>query len=66
MIMAYAARTTVRIIKALISLPGCAGWSAALLFANLRRHFISRRGPNQIKVYFIKQLELVLPRMVLR
>ena len=34
-----------RILKALISLRGCAGWTAPLLFANLRRQVFSRRGP---------------------
>ena len=34
-----------RITKALIRLRGCAGWSAPLLFANLRRQVFSRRGP---------------------
>ena len=32
-----------RITKALISLRGCAGWSAPLLFANLQRQVFSRR-----------------------
>ena len=31
--------------KALIRLRWCAGWSAPLLFANLRRQVFSRRGP---------------------
>ena len=31
--------------KALISMRGCAGWSAPLLFANPRRQVFSRRGP---------------------
>ena len=35
-----------RITKALSRLRKCAGWSAPLLFANLRRQFFSRRGPN--------------------
>ena len=34
-----------RIIKELISLRGCAGWSASLLFANPRSQVFSRRGP---------------------
>ena len=34
-----------RITKALISLRGCAGWSASLLFADPRRKVFSRRGP---------------------
>ena len=33
-----------RITKALISLRGCAGWSAPLLFANPRRQVFLRRG----------------------
>ena len=35
-----------RITKALIRLRGCAGWSAPLLFATLRRQVFSWRGPN--------------------
>ena len=31
--------------KALIRLRGCAGWSAPLLFATLRRQVFPRRGP---------------------
>ena len=34
-----------RITKSLIRLRGCAGWSATLLFANLRRQVFMRRGP---------------------
>ena len=34
-----------RITKALNSLRGCAGWSAPVLFSNLRRQVFSRRGP---------------------
>ena len=37
-----------RITKALISLRGCAGWSAPVLFANPQRQVFSRRGPNHI------------------
>ena len=37
-----------RITKALISLRGCAGWSAPLLFANPRRQVFSHRGPYVI------------------
>ena len=37
-------RSKTRITKALISLRGCAGWSASLLFANPRRQVFSRRG----------------------
>ena len=37
-----------RIIKALIRLRGCAGWSAPVLFANPRRQVFSRRGPYNI------------------
>ena len=36
-----------RITKALISLRGCAVWSAPLLFANPRKQVFSRRGPNK-------------------
>ena len=32
-----------RITKALISLPGCAGWSAPVLFPNTRRQVLSRQ-----------------------
>ena len=35
-----------QITKPLISLRGCAGWSAPLLFANPRRQVFSRRGPS--------------------
>ena len=34
-----------QITKALISLQGCAGWSAPFLFANPRRQVFSYRGP---------------------
>ena len=34
-----------RITKALISLPGCAGWSAPVLFLNTRRQVLSRQCP---------------------
>ena len=34
-----------RITKALISLRGCAGWSAPMVFVNPRRQVFSRRGP---------------------
>ena len=37
-----------RITKALISLCGWAGWSAPVLFANLRRQVFSRRGPYDV------------------
>ena len=40
-----------RITKALISLCGCAGWSAPVLFANSRRQVFSRRGPYRILYY---------------
>ena len=33
------------ITKALISLRGCAGWSAPVLFANSRRQVFLRQGP---------------------
>ena len=36
-----------RITKALIRLRGCAGWSAPVLFAHLRRQVFSRRGSNR-------------------
>ena len=36
-----------RVIKALIRLRGCAGWSAPVLFANPPRQVVSRRGPNE-------------------
>ena len=36
------------ITKALIRLCRCAGWSAPLLFANLRRQVFSCRGPYDI------------------
>ena len=35
-----------RTTKALISLRGCAGWFAPVLFENPRRQVFSRRGPN--------------------
>ena len=38
-----------RITKALISLRGCAGWSAPMLFANPRRQV--GRGPFYVKLY---------------
>ena len=38
-----------RITKALISLRGCAGWYAPLLFVNQRRQGFSRRGPYTVK-----------------
>ena len=37
--------TKKRITKALISLCGCAGWSASVLFTNPRRQVFSRCGP---------------------
>ena len=37
-----------RMTKALISLHGCAGWSAPLLFAKNRRQVFSRQGPNTL------------------
>ena len=36
------------IIKALIRLRGCAGWSAPLLFANPQRQVFSQRGPYKM------------------
>ena len=45
----YMVLSNMQITKALISLSGCAGWSAPLLFANLRRQVFSRKGPyNEI------------------
>ena len=35
-----------QIKRVLIRLHGCTGWSVPVLFANLRRHVFSRRGPN--------------------
>ena len=37
-----------RMAKALISLRGCAGWSAPVLFANPWRQVFSRCGPNMV------------------
>ena len=37
-----------RITKVLIRLRRCAGWSASLLFANLRKQVFSQRGPYLI------------------
>ena len=34
-----------RLTKGLIKLRRCAGWSAPVLFANLRRQVFSRQGP---------------------
>ena len=39
-----------RITKALISLPGCAGCSAPVLFPNTRRQVFSRQGPYDLKI----------------
>ena len=36
------------ITKALISLGGCPGWSAPLLFANPQGQIFSRRGPIKV------------------
>ena len=41
-----------RITKALIRLRGCAGWSAPLLFENLRSQVFSRRGPSRQLAHF--------------
>ena len=41
-----------RITNALISLRGCEGWSAPLLFANPRRQVFTWRGPNNLLVVF--------------
>ena len=43
-----------QITKALISLCGCAGWSAPLLFANLRRQVISRCGPYNMNIAILQ------------
>ena len=43
-----------RITKSLIRLRGCAGWSAPLLFANLRRQVFLRRGPYNLLELFSK------------
>ena len=48
-----------RIIKALISLRGCAGWSAALLLANPRRQVLSRWGPNNAYYFSMKRFLVV-------
>ena len=40
-----------RLTKALISLCGCTGWSAPLLFANHRMHVFSCRGPIMISCF---------------
>ena len=40
-----------QIIKVLIKLPGCAGWSAPLLFTNPRRQVFSRQGLNYINTH---------------
>ena len=56
-----------RISKTLIRLRGCAGWSAHLLFANLRRQVFSRRGPNYsefLKFVYFKKWELLKLLMV--
>ena len=39
-----------RITKALISLPGCAGWSVSLLFANPGQQVLSQRGPYYFEI----------------
>ena len=44
-----------RIIKALMSLRGCAGWSMPVLFANPRRQVFFRRGPNSKILMFSHQ-----------
>ena len=43
-----------QITKALIRLPGCAGWSAHVLFANHRRQVFSRRGPYYLLLEYKK------------
>ena len=42
--------------KALISLHGCAGWSAPLLFAHPRTQFFSRHGPFHVPFYNLQVL----------
>ena len=42
-----------RMIKALIRLRGCAGWSAPVLFANPRRQVFSRQGPYYVVINVI-------------
>ena len=49
-----------RITKALIRLRGCAGWSAHLLFTNLRRQVFSRRGPFYAWFQILKDLSKYL------
>ena len=46
-----------QITKALIRLRKCAGWSAPLLFANLRRQVFSRPGPSIYSRYFNRSWE---------
>ena len=54
-----------RIIKALISLRGRAGWVAPLLFANPERQIFSRRGPykriftNHLYIFYPQDLRLL-------
>ena len=43
--------------KALNRLCGCAGWSAPVLFPNLRRQVFSRRGPYETRVCTVRILK---------
>ena len=43
-----------RITEALISLCGCPGWSAPLLFATPQRQVFSRQGPYTIRNLMIQ------------
>ena len=45
--------TKTRITKALISLRGCAGWSAPVLFTNPRRQVFSRCSSNFISQTYV-------------
>ena len=53
-----------RITKAMISLCGCAGWSAPLLFANRQRQVFSRRIPYEkpkislLRVKYMRKLAI--------
>ena len=50
-----------RITQALISLRGCAGWSAPVLFANHRKRVFLRRGPyNRLSGNVYGRVHLVM------
>ena len=51
-----------RITKTLISLRGCASWSAPVFFANPRRQIFSRRGPIIIVTSGQENARLVIAR----